>query len=96
MLMTTQPDTLTVDLTGLEVLRFATKDGTTVVIVHTDGQSAQLNLGIACDQNPDRVSLLALLRSAFAEGLLAAWTAANGYDDDGNELEAIGHGILGA
>ena len=89
MTITPQPDTMTVDLTGLGVVRFTTTDGTTVAIVHTDGQSARLNLGVARGQDPARVSLLALLRSAYAEGLLAAWTAADGYDEDGNELEDV-------
>ena len=88
-------DTMTFDTSGLDIFSIRSSDGLTSVFTRTDDHGSQLNLGILRDQPAGPASLLALLRSAYAAGLLAAWTASAGYDDDGTPFDDVGHELAG-
>lgn len=81
--------TLTLDTEGLQA--FLSKGKLTFMKADADDDDT---LGTVDVQPSGKISLLALLRSAYAAGLLAAWTAADGFDEDGNLLE-VGDELAG-
>ena len=95
MTTTFQTDTITFDASGLDIFSIRSSDGLTSVFTHTDDHGSQLNLGILRGQPAGPASLLGLLRSAYAAGLLAAWTASAGQDDDGTPFDDVGHELAG-